>query len=124
MFLSSKQSITPFPSFCTLALFPLPTLGNDSFDIINTQPSRTQGEHWIMSVHSCQFLYFAYSFGCKKYSFLKQQFEQMMPEPLQSHPSVWVFYTISAAFHLLKFRQEESTGVHDVNVFSFISNYM
>ena len=30
----------------------------------------------------------------------------------------------AAAFHLSKFRHEEITGVHDVNVLSFISNYM
>ena len=67
---------------------------------------------------------FADSLGRKKYSFLKQHYEQMMPEPLQSHPNVCGFYTIYAAFHLFKFRQEEITGVHDVNVLSFISNYM
>ena len=39
-----------------------------------------------------------------------------MPAPLQSHPNVCGFYTIHAAFHLFKFRQEEITGVHDVNV--------
>ena len=70
-----------------------------------------QGEHWIM---------IANDFKC----FLKQQYEQMMPDPLQSHPSVGGFYKIFAAFHLFKFRQEEITGVHDVNVLSFISNYM
>ena len=53
-----------------------------------------------------------------------EHYKQMMPAPLQSHPSVCGFYTIYAAFHLFKFRQEESTGVHDVNVLSFISNYM
>ena len=47
----------------------------------------------------------------------------MMPAPQQSHPSVCGFYTIYAAFHLFKFRQEEVTGVHDVNVLSFISKY-
>ena len=47
-----------------------------------------------------------------------------MPEPLQSHPSVCGFDTIYAAFHLFKFRQERNTGAHDVNVFSFIGNYM
>ena len=69
-------------------------------------------------------LYFADSLGRKKYSLLKQQHEQMMPDLLQSHPSVCGFYTIYAAFHLLKFRQEEFTGVHDVNVLSFISNFV
>ena len=100
------------------------TLEDDTFAIINTQPSNMQGEHWIMIANSRQNLFFTDSLGRKKYSFLKQQSEQMMPEPLKSHPSVCGFYTIYAAFHLFKFRQEEITGVHDVNVLSFISNYM
>ena len=74
-----------------------------------------------MIANSCQKLFLADSLARKKYSFLKQQYELMMPEPLQSHPSVWLFYTIHAAFHLFKFRQEKTTGVHDVNVLSFIS---
>ena len=79
-----------------------------------------QGEHWTMIANSPQMLYFADSLGRKKYSFLKQHYEQMMPEPLQSHPSVCGF----AAFDLFKFRQEEITGVQDVNVPSFINNFM
>ena len=102
----------------------VPTLDNDTFAIINRQPSNMQGEHWIMMANSRQKLYFADSLGRKKYSFFKQHYEQMMPEPQQSHPSVFGFYTIYAAFHLFKFRQEKITGVHDVNVLSFISNYM
>ena len=102
----------------------VPTPDNDTFAIINTQPSNMQGEHWIMIANSRQILYFADSLDRKMYSFLKQHYEQMMPEPLQSHPSVCGLYTIYAAFHLFKFRQEETTGVHDVNVLSFISNYM
>ena len=104
----------------------VPTLDNDTFAIINTQPSNMQGEHWIMIKNSRQNLYFADSLGREKYSFsfLKQHYEQMMPEPLQSHPSVCGFYTIHAAFHLFNFRQEEITGVHDVNVLSFICIYM
>ena len=77
-----------------------------------------------MIANSRQILYFADSLGRKKYSFLKQQYEQILTEPLQSHPSVCGFYTIYAAFHLFQFRQEEITVVHDVNVLSFISNYM
>ena len=100
---------------------PLPD--NDTFAIINTQPSNMQAEHWIMIANSRQKLYFADSLCRKTYSFLKQQFEQMMPEPLQSCPIVCGFYTLYAAFHLFKFRQAENTGVHDVNVLSFISNY-
>ena len=83
-----------------------------------------QGGHWILIANSCQILYFAESRGRKRYSFLKQDYQQMMPEPLQSHPSVCGFYTIYAAFHLFNFRQEEITGVHEVNVLSFILNYM
>ena len=83
-----------------------------------------QGEHWIMIAKSRQILYFPDSLGHKMYSFLKQHYEQMMPEPLQSHPSVCGFYTTYAAFQLFKFQQEEITGVHDVNVLSFISIFM
>ena len=83
-----------------------------------------QGEHIIMIATSCHKLYFADSLGRKKYSFLKQQYEQMLPKPLQPHPSVCGFNMIYAAFDLLKFPQEEIRGVHDVNVISFISNYM
>ena len=70
-------------------------------------------------------LYFAESFGCKGYSFLNNQhYQQMMQAPLQSHPSVCGIYTIYAAFHLFKFRQEKITRAHDVNVLSFISDFM
>ena len=77
-----------------------------------------------MVANSCQKLYFADSLGRKKCSFLKQQYEQILPEPLQSHLSVCGFYTTYADFHLFKFRQEQITAVHDVNVLSFIGNYM
>ena len=99
-------------------------IDNDTFAIINTQPSNMQGEHWIMIANFRHELYFADSLGCKKYSFLEQNYKQMMPAPLQSHPSVCGFYTKYAIFHLFKFRQEEITGVHDVIVLAFISNYM
>ena len=78
-----------------------------------------QGLHWIMIANSLQILYFAESLGRKKYSFFKPQFEQIMPESLQSHPIVCGFYTIYAAFHLFKSRQQENTGVHDVKLLSF-----
>ena len=103
----------------------VPTLDNDTFAIINTQPSKMQGEHWIMIANFRHELYFADSLGRKEYSFFNNQhYKQMTPAPLQSQPSVCGFCTIYAAFHLFKFRQEEKTGVHDVNVRSFISNYM
>ena len=117
----------PLLKFRYLGSFPsdyVPTLDIDTFAIINTQPSNMQGEHWIMIANFRHELYFADSLGCKRYSFLKQHYKQMMPTPLQSHPSVCEFHTIYAAFHLFKFRQEENTGVHDVNVLSIISKYM
>ena len=83
-----------------------------------------QGEHWITIANSRHLLNFADSIDHKKYSFLKQKYEQLMTEPLQSHPRVCDFYTIYGGFHLFKFRQEEITGVHDVNVLSFKSSYM
>ena len=118
----------PLSKFRCLGSFPsdyVPTLDNDTFAIINTQPSNMQGEHLIMIAIFRHELYFADSCGCKEYScFNNQHNEQMMPAPLQTHPSVCGFYTIYAAFHLFKVQQEETTGVHDVNLFYFISNYM
>ena len=111
----------PLLRFRYLGSFPsgyVPTPDNDIFAFINTQPSNMQGEHWIMIANFRYELFFTDSLGRKKYSFLKQQYKQLMPEPLQSHPSVCGFYTIYAAFHLFKFQQEEITGVHDVNVLS------
>ena len=111
-----------------LGSFPsdyVPTLDNDNFAIANTQPSNNmQGKRWTMIANFRHELYFADFHGRKKYSFFKQHYKQMMASPLQSHPSVCGFNTIYAAFHLFKFRREEITGVHDVVVLSFISNYM
>ena len=126
---SVQQKINPIPllKYRYRGSFPsdyVPNLDNDTFAILNTQPSNMQGEHWIMIANFRQKLYFADSLGRKKYSSLKQEYEQMMPEPLHSHPSVCGFYTMYAAFHLFKFGQEEITEVHDVNVLSFISNYL
>ena len=81
----------------------VPTFDNDTFAIINTQPRNKRGEHWRMIANSRQTLYFVDSLSRKKYSFLKQ-YEQMMPETLQSHPSGCSFYTIYAAYRLFKFR--------------------
>ena len=114
--------------FRYLGSFPsdyVPTLDNDNFAIINTQPSNMQDEHWILIAKFRHELYFADSPGCKGYSFLNNKhYKQVMPAPLQSHPSICGFYTLYAAFHLFKFRQKEITGVHDFNVLSFISIYM
>ena len=71
-------------------------------------------------------LFFANSIGLSNnnYPFLKQNYSQMVRTRLQDHPSVCGFYTNYAAFDLFKFQQEEITGVHDVNVLSFISTFM
>ena len=121
---SLQQTINRIPPLMYRHRGSFPSDYVPTFDIINTQPSNMEGEHWIIIANSRQKLYFADSLGRKKYSFLKQQYEQLIPLPLQSHPSVCGFHTIYAAFHLFKFRQEEITGVHDVKVLSFISNYM
>ena len=102
----------------------VPNLDNDTLAIINTQSSKMQREPWIMIANFRQRLYFADSLGREKYSFLKRLCEQKLPEPIQSHPRLCGFYTIYAAFHLFKIRQEEIIEVHDVNVLLFLSNYM
>ena len=123
-----QQIINRFPllKFRYLGSFPpahFPTLDNDTFAITNTQPSNMQGEHWIMIANFQHELCFADSLGRKVYSFFNNQhYKQMIPAPLQSHPSVCSFYTINAAFLLFKFRQEKNTEVHNVNVLSFINN--
>ena len=44
----------------------VPTLDNDTFAIINTQPRNMRGEHWIMIANFRQKLYFAVFLGRKK----------------------------------------------------------
>ena len=73
-----------------------------------------QGKHWIMIATSCQSLFLPDSFCRDLYSFFKQTYKEMLPEPLQSHPSVCGFYTAYAGFLLFDFRQEVTTGDHDV----------
>ena len=125
----SPAKIQPYPAVQILyrGFFPcdfVPTRENDTFAKRKTQPSNMQGEHWIMLAKYRQISFLADSLGGKKYSFLQQHYQQILPEPLQSHPSVCCFYTINAVFHLFIFRQEEITGVHDINLLSFISKYM
>ena len=125
--LQKRINLIPLLNIWYLGSFPsdyVPTLDNDTFAIINTQPSNMQGEHWIMIANFRHELYFADSLGRNGYSFLKQHYKQMMTAPLQSHPSICGLYTIIEAFHLFKFQQEETTGVHDVNSLSFVSNYI
>ena len=99
-------------------------LPHETFAIINTQPSNFQGEHSIMNANSCHQLYFADALGSQKHSFSKQKYKWIMPEILQSHPSVCHFYKMYATFHLIKIRQQKNTEVHDVIVLPDISIYM
>ena len=128
---SLKQTVNRIPllNFRYMGSFPsdlVPNLPNDTFAIINTQPSNTPGEHWLLIAKFYHELSFADSLGLfiNNYSFLKQNYSQMVRTRLQDHPSVCGFYKIFAAFQLFEFEQEEITGVHDVNVLSFISNFM
>ena len=128
---SLKQIVNrrPLLKYRYMGSFPshfAPNFPNDTFAIINTQPSNTLGEHWVMIAKFHQELYFADSLGLSiiNYPFLKQNYSQMVRTRLQDHPIVCGFYTIYAAFYLFKFQQEEITGIHDVNVLSFISNFM
>ena len=117
----------PLLKYRYIGSFPcdyVPTLPNDSFAIINTQPSNMQGEHWIMIARLRHQLYLADSFGLRDYNLLRKNYKRMIPERLQLHQSLCGFFTIYAAFLLLKFGQEEITGVHESNVLSFISNFM
>ena len=92
----------------------VPFFHKETFAIINTQPSNIQEEQWIIIANSTHKLYSADAFD--QPSFLNEQYKQMMPEPLQSHPSVCGSYGDYAVFHLFKFQQEEITGPHDVSV--------
>ena len=128
---SLKQIVNRIPllKYRYMGPFPsdfVPKLAKDTFAIINTQPSNTSGEHWIMFAKFHYEFYFTDSHGLSIniYPFLKQNYSQMIRTRLQDHPRVCSFHTINAAFHLFKFQQKEITGVQDVNVLSFISNFM
>ena len=106
--LQQNNNRIPLLKFRYLGSFPsdyVPTIDNDTFAIINTQPSNMQGEHWIMTANFQHELFFADSLGRERYSFFNNQhYKQMMPALLQSQPSVCGFYTKYAAFHLFKFQ--------------------
>ena len=107
-----QQKINPIPllQYRYLGSFPsdfVPILPNETFAIINTKPSNMQGEHWTMIANFRRKLYFSHCLG--RPSFLKQQYKQMMQQPLQPDPGVCGFYKIYAAFHLFMFRQRKKS---------------
>ena len=71
----------------------VPNLLNDKFEIIDTQPSNTPEEHWIMIAKFHHEMHFADSLGLSinKYLFLKQNYSQMVRTRLQDHPSACGF---------------------------------
>ena len=115
---SLKQIVIRIPllKYRYMALFPSdfdPNFPSDTFAIINTQPSNTPGEHWLMIANFHHEFYFADSLALSinNYPFLKQNYNQMIRTRLQDHPSVCGFYEISAAFHLFKFQEDEIARV-------------
>ena len=110
--MSNRISLLKYRYLGSFVLTP----DKDILAFMNTQPSIMPGEHWMLIAKRSHNLYFADSFGREVHSFLKQQYKQMMPEPLQSPPSVCGFYTIYAAFHFVMYRQETIIGFHDFSV--------
>ena len=97
-----------FSSFCELCYW-------------DTKPSNMLGEYWILIATSRHKLYFADSSGGDNYSFLKEHLKQVLPGPLETHPSFCGFYTIYSVFHFLNFRWEDITRNHDVILLPYIN---
>ena len=104
------------PSAC------VPSFDKDTFVIVKTQPSKLQGEHWIIDADSPHRMYFADFFDREKYSIPKQHYKKTMPVSLQSLFSVCDFSLIYAASQFFKFRQEEITEVNLVFVLLIRNN--
>ena len=86
----------PLLKYRYIGSFPcdyVPTLPNDTFAIINTQPRNMQDEHWIMIAKLRHQIYFADSLGRKDYNFVRKNCKRMIPEQLQLHQSLCGFYT-------------------------------
>ena len=98
---AQQQIISRIPllKFRYLGSFPsdfVPTLDNDTFADINTQPRNMQGEHWIMIANFRHELYIADFLGCKGYSFAQQP-ELQADDASSSTVSpkcMWVLYNI------------------------------
>ena len=95
---SLKQSVSRIPllMYRCMRSFPpdfVTTLPNDTFAIINTQPSNTPGEHWIMITKFHHELYFADSLGLSinNYPFLKQKYSQIFSDNTLRSPQCMRF---------------------------------
>lgn len=102
----------------------VPNLPKYTFAIINTAPSSSSGEHWIMIARLNKTYYFADSLGRRRYKFLNKKYQRMVPRKLQNIENLCGFYTIYAAFHLFTFFESKINNVHDCHVLNFISNFM
>ena len=112
----------PLLKYRYLGFFPsdyVPILPTQTFAFIKTQPSKMHGEHWMATANSRHKLYLGDS--TSQPSIHKQHYEQMMPELLHFHPSVSTRYM---QLFISSSSDQKITGTHDVNVLSFISNYM
>ena len=67
------------------------TSPNGTNAIEKEQPSKMQGEHWILIAKSSHILFFAESLGFKNYNFLKQHYKQLMRDPLPLQRRVFSF---------------------------------
>ena len=123
------QTINRIPSFsyqCLGSFVPVlvPTFPNGIFAIVCKHFSNMQGEKRELTAKFRHRLYIADSLKVKR-TFPQAALEvDSRRSTTVPSPSVCVFYTIYATFHLFKFRQEQIIGVHDVTVLSYISNYM
>ena len=102
----------------------VPTLGNDTFAIINTQHSIMQGEHWILIANFCQILCFADSLGRKK----TVSSSSNMNRWCQNHYSPITAFAVctwdTQLFISSNSDKKKLQEYTNVNVHSFISNYM
>lgn len=111
-----------------LGTFPVdrtPNLPESTFAIVNSAPSHSLGEHWVMIAKHNNKFYYADSLGYSHthYKFLNKQYHKMIAKRLQQTDNLCGFYTIYSAFQLFKFSQEH-IDISDVAVLIFISNFM
>ena len=106
--ITSRISLHRYPYLGSFPSDYVPIPPNETFGNINRQPNTLMGEHWITIGNLRQKLFFAVSMGREMYCFFKQQYKQLIALPLQSHQSVFGYYTINAAFNILNFRQEKN----------------
>ena len=130
--LSSAANIQSYPStqISVLCFIPIKICSNSSqWDFCHSKHATQRYAGWAKD-NACKLLSpisFCRPSPKRKVQFPQaavQAYKQIMPELLQSHPSVCGFCIMYAVFHLFKFRPEEFARVHDVNVRSISSNYM